>query len=88
MDTKEHARLEAGMLDIWFFVGLNLFTYGLVIGIAGIFYAFDPPAVVLTELNPSLWWGVILAVSGALFLVTSWKRRAASIQAFEAQYGN
>ena len=88
MDEREHARLEAQMFDIWFFTGLILLVYGLIIGAAGIFYISHPPDVMLASLNPSLWWGALMAISGALFIVTSMKRRKASIAAWEQAHGD
>jgi hypothetical protein len=87
MDSNEHARLEAQMLDIWFFVGVALLIYGIMIGCAGIYYISNPAPVVLTELNPSLWWGAILTVIGAVYIITSLKRRSGKIRAFDALHG-
>ena len=68
---------EESMLDIWFFVGLLLSVYGVIITLAGVYYIFNPQtAFYLHELNPSLWWGLIMLVSGLIFLITSIRRRS------------
>jgi hypothetical protein len=64
-ETKE-------MLDIWFFVGLILLVYGVIIGLTGIYYIFGEPATTtLGETNPCLWWGAIMIVGGLVFQAVS-----------------
>ena len=66
---KEHA------LSIWFFVGVILAIYGIIILIANI-PVFSSPVdtihVVLARLHAGLWWGILLIVLGALFLFLHW----------------
>jgi len=63
------------MLSIWFFVGLMLTVIGVIVTGTGINYIFHPQnATRLAELNPNLWWGVIILVAGFLFLVPAWKQ--------------
>jgi hypothetical protein len=52
-------------LPIWFFVGVILATYGLIVLVAGLLG--DPRPTVLQELRPALWWGGIMIVFGAAF---------------------
>ncbi|MGD8866976.1 MAG: hypothetical protein PVI01_05090 [Gemmatimonadales bacterium] len=64
--TKESAKL----ISIWTWVGLVLLGYGLIITAAGIYYAvFGLPETVLSHLNPSLWWGAFMVVSGVILLL-------------------
>jgi len=56
-----------GMLSIWFFVGVLLLTYGLLILGSGIYGLSHPPAVVLSDLNAGIWWGLILIALGAFY---------------------
>lgn len=59
------------MISIWFFVGLILTVYGVLIlgaGIAGLL-APEPPAVVLGKLHAGVWWGGLLIVVGAFYVV-------------------
>ena len=64
--TKESAKL----ISIWTWVGLVLLGYGLIITAAGVYYAVvGLPQTALSHLNPSLWWGAFMAVSGVVFLL-------------------
>lgn len=58
-----------GMLSIWFFIGLLLLAYGILILGAGIFEYLNPPAhpLVLAELHAGIWWGCLLIVMGVLY---------------------
>jgi hypothetical protein len=60
-----------GMISIWFFVGVLLFIYGLLILGAGIYGLSTPPEhpVVLAELHAGIWWGALLTVMGAVYSV-------------------
>ncbi len=64
--TKEPAK----MISIWTWVGLVLLGYGLIITAAGVYYAVgELPSTALSHLNPSLWWGGFMAVSGVVLLL-------------------
>ena len=66
---------EQKMLSIWFFVGLMLAVVGLIITATGINYVFHPQEqTVLHELNPSLWWGILMSLAGLAFLIPAWKQ--------------
>lgn len=68
---------DGNMINIWFFVGLLLSVYGVIITLAGVYYIFKPhTGVYLSELNPSLWWGCIMLVSGLIFLFTSLRNKS------------
>jgi len=61
---------DSRMLSIWFFVGLILLVYGLIISACGVYYLFHPDTTkVLWGSNPSLWWGGIMTAVGAVFLM-------------------
>ncbi|HXS57452.1 MAG TPA: hypothetical protein VN726_15075 [Hanamia sp.] len=62
-------------LSIWFFVGGMLTIYGVIIFISNIIAFASPiegPHVVLERLHAGLWWGILLALLGALFLFLHW----------------
>jgi len=57
------------MMSIWFWVGLVLGVYGVIVTGAGIYYIFNPDTTTVTGyLNPSLWWGIIMMVAAFIFL--------------------
>ncbi len=67
-------RPAAGPLPIWFFVGLILSAYGVIILVAGL--VGDERPTVLAELRPALWWSaVMIAAGGILTFIGLWGHR-------------
>jgi divalent metal cation (Fe/Co/Zn/Cd) transporter len=56
------------IIPVWFFVGVLLLIYGVLILATGIYGFFHPPSTVLAELHPALWWGVLLTIIGAVYV--------------------
>jgi hypothetical protein len=65
MDITPH---EHHMLPVWFFIGVILLIYGVMICVNGIYELSHPPGTVLQETHPAIWWGALMAVVGAIFL--------------------
>lgn len=63
----EHKRF----LSIWFFIGVLLLVYGILILGAGVYELFSPPArtVVLANLHAAVWWGALLIAVGAFYTI-------------------
>ena len=62
---------EQKMLSIWFFVSMVVGGFGVIILGVGLVHAINPPeaTTVLAELNPNLWWGIVMcAFAAALFV--------------------
>ncbi len=58
------------MLSIWVWVGLVLGVYGFLVTGMGIYYVFRPETLTAThDLNPSLWWGAVMTVTGIVFFL-------------------
>ena len=57
-------------LPIWFFVGLILGVYGIIVLVAGL--VGDSRPTVLAELKPAIWWGAIMLVAGGFFALVGW----------------
>jgi len=59
------------MLSIWFFIGLLLLAYGVLILGAGISDYVSPPPhpLVLAELHAGIWWGGLLIAMGLFYTV-------------------
>ncbi len=56
------------MIPVWFFVGVILLIYGLIILATGLIEFSHPPATVLSNLHPAIWWGALLTVIGAIYV--------------------
>jgi len=65
MDPEPEGR---HMLPVWFFVGIILLIYGLVILVTGVYELSHPPSTVLANLHPAIWWGAVLAVLGGVYV--------------------
>jgi hypothetical protein len=54
-------------VSIWFFIGVLLAVYGVLITGAGLYGLVHPPAVRLAELNAGVWWGILLLAIGGVY---------------------
>jgi hypothetical protein len=59
------------MLSIWFFIGVLLLVYGVLITGAGLYDLVSPPEhpVVLYGLHAAIWWGALLIIVGAIYTI-------------------
>jgi len=64
------------MLPVWFFIGVILLIYGIMICATGIYELSHPPQTVLASLHAPIWWGAILAVVGAIYVHRFYPRRS------------
>jgi hypothetical protein len=66
-----------GSLSIWFFIGVLLTAYGLLITGAGVYDLVSPPQnpVVLANLHAPIWWGAVLLVIGLFYFIRFFPRR-------------
>jgi hypothetical protein len=58
---------ESGHLSIWFFVGVLLTIYGVLIVGAGLYGFAYPPDVKLADKHADLWWGGLLLLAGLFY---------------------
>ena len=65
------------IIPVWFFVGLLLLTYGALIVASGIAEWSDPPPTVLANLHAPVWWGSLMVVLGAGYIIAFRPRRSA-----------
>ena len=57
-------------LSIWFFCGMLTLAYGVILVGQGVYEHFGhEPHTVLANLEPTLWWGLVLLVFGAFYTV-------------------
>ena len=64
--------MDKSKLSIWFFIGLLLTIYGVMILSSGLYEWVSgsyPAAVQLTSLHMPVWWGGVLTVLGLIYLV-------------------
>jgi hypothetical protein len=52
------------IVPVWFFVGVLLLVYGVLIFISGLAEWAHPPDTVLSNLHAPVWWGGLLIVLG------------------------
>jgi hypothetical protein len=57
------------MISIWYFIGLLILIYGVLILGAGIADWISPPAhlTVLADLHMAVWWGAMMIVLGGFY---------------------
>jgi hypothetical protein len=60
---------RSGMISIWFFIGVLLLAYGILILASGLWELSSPPEhpVVLANLHVGIWWGALMIVLGGFY---------------------
>lgn len=61
MTEKHH------IIPVWFFVGVLLLIYGVLILVSGLAEWSNPPATVLSGLHAPVWWGSLLILLGCIY---------------------
>ena len=64
--------MHGSKIAIWFFIGLLLTIYGVMIFGYGIYETISgnfPPGVQLTQLHTPLWWGGVLLLLGVVYVI-------------------
>ncbi|HET9784558.1 MAG TPA: hypothetical protein VFP94_06285 [Terriglobales bacterium] len=64
-------------ISIWFFIGLLLSIYGVLIAAAGLWQLGHPAPrpVVLASLHLGIYWGALLLAAGLFYSITFRPRR-------------
>ena len=57
-------------ISIWWFVGVQMLIYGLLVCAAGIYSAVhgEPPELQMSSLHAGIWWGALMAAIGAFYV--------------------
>lgn len=63
------------IIPVWFFVGVLLLMYGVLILASGLAEWSHPPNTVLAELHAPVWWGALLVVLGLIYCLKYYPRR-------------
>ena len=77
-DSKPH---DHHMIPVWFFVGVILLLYGLIILATGIYDYSRPPLEALLSIppamrHPAVWWGALLTVIGGIYVFAYMPKRS------------
>jgi hypothetical protein len=59
---KDHA-----IIPVWFFVGVLLVIYGVLILTSGLAEWLTPRPIVLASMHAPVWWGALLIVIGLIY---------------------
>lgn len=67
---------EKTPITVWFFTGVLLAFYGVVILTYGLSMLGTPPDPhrALSELRPEIWWGAVLLVFGGFYTIRFFPR--------------
>jgi hypothetical protein len=57
------------MLPVWFFIGLLLSAYGIIILVTSITGWSRPSSAVLSQYHPGVWGGIVLLVIGCIYVL-------------------
>jgi len=63
------------MLPVWFFIGLLLTVYGIIILTTSLDAWSVPSTTVLAQYHPGVWGGVVLLAVGGFYLFQFWPRK-------------
>jgi len=63
------------MLPVWFFIGLLLTIYGVIILITSIVDWSVPSQAILAQYHPGLWGGILLLLIGSFYVLKFRPRR-------------
>ncbi len=66
---------EQPMLPVWFFIGVLLTIYGIIILAAAVADLSHPPVAVLANYHAGIWGGVLLLLIGGFYTLRFWPRR-------------
>jgi hypothetical protein len=76
-DNTPRTHNTHGSLSIWFFIGVLLTAYGLLITGTGFYELVSPPKspVVLANLHAPIWWGAVLLIIGLFYFIRFFPRK-------------
>jgi hypothetical protein len=64
------------IIPVWFFVGLLLAIYGVLILASGLAEWSAPSTTILGEYHAPVWWGALMTVIGIAYIAAYRPRRA------------
>jgi hypothetical protein len=63
------------MLPVWFFIGLLLTAYGVIILTTSLIDWSAPSATVLSQYHAGVWGGTVLLIIGGFYVFQFWPRK-------------
>jgi hypothetical protein len=63
------------MLPVWFFIGVLLLVYGVIILATSVSHLGAHTPVVLSKYHAGIWGGVVLILLGSGYTVRFWPKR-------------
>ena len=57
------------MLPVWFFVGVLLTVYGIIILVTSILHFSHPPDVAFARYHAGIWGGILLLLIGGFYSI-------------------
>ncbi|MGD0733470.1 MAG: hypothetical protein ABR956_19555 [Terracidiphilus sp.] len=63
------------MLPVWFFIGMLLFIYGVIILITSLIDYSQPSSAVLSQYHAGIWGGILLLLIGGFYTLKFRPRR-------------
>jgi FtsH-binding integral membrane protein len=63
------------MLPVWFFIGLLLTIYGVIVLVAAIVDWSQPSQAILSQYHAGLWGGILLLLIGGVYVLKFWPRQ-------------
>ena len=68
---------DKNFISIWFFIGVLLTAYGVLITASGLYQLASPPVhpVVLARLHAGIWWGCVLLAIGLFYTIRFFPRK-------------
>jgi hypothetical protein len=74
-EEKASMTRQSHMLPVWFFIGILLTVYGVIILFTSIADYSQPTTVVLAHYHPGIFGGVLLLLIGGFYIYWFWPGR-------------
>jgi hypothetical protein len=71
MSSEKHQ-----MIPVWFFTGVLLLIYGILILASGLAEWSSPPDTALANLHAPVWWGGLMTLVGLFYTLTFRPRKS------------
>jgi hypothetical protein len=68
------------MVPVWFFIGVLLTAYGIIILITSVLQRSHPGAVEFGKYHTGLWGGILLTLIGGFYTLRFWPRNVTTEQ--------